>query len=298
AFRALPWEGAIQPAHTFGAAPGEYLVSWQTSNALRVRRIEPPLTAPTLNELGAIAVNGFSDPPLAAALGSSTPLDTVDRRLMMALYRDGSIWTCHTINVNSRAGCRWYELNPIARSVVQWGNVADPVLHFFFPSLMVNSRGDVVMGFTGSSGSQYPGCYYTGRRASDPPGEMAPPVQYQAGQAAYNLLDTYGRNRWGDYSYTTLDPVDSVSLWTIQEYVHGTNIWGTYVARLGFSLLGDLNCDGFLNLSDINPFVLALTDPAGYTARYPDCDRMNADCNGDGLIDFNDVNPFVALLTR
>ncbi|MEW6250001.1 MAG: beta-propeller fold lactonase family protein [Planctomycetota bacterium] len=61
---------------------------------------------------------------------------------------------------------------------------------------------------------------------------------------------------------------------------------------------GDLNCDGVVNFDDINPFVLALSDPAGYAAAYPTCPIMNADINNDGVVDFDDINPFVALLTN
>ena len=60
---------------------------------------------------------------------------------------------------------------------------------------------------------------------------------------------------------------------------------------------GDLNCDGAVNAFDIDPFVLALTDPSGYAAAYPDCDIMLADCNGDGIVDAFDIDPFVELLT-
>lgn len=63
-------------------------------------------------------------------------------------------------------------------------------------------------------------------------------------------------------------------------------------------LTGDLNCDGNVDFGDINPFVLALTNPAGYEAAFPNCDIMNGDINGDGRVDFGDINPFVALLTR
>ena len=63
----------------------------------------------------------------------------------------------------------------------------------------------------------------------------------------------------------------------------------------GFDL-GDLNCDGVVNAFDIDPFVLALTDPAGYAAAFPDCDIMLADCNGDGVVNAFDIDPFVALL--
>ena len=60
---------------------------------------------------------------------------------------------------------------------------------------------------------------------------------------------------------------------------------------------GDLNCDGAVNFDDINPFVLALSDPAGYQTQYPNCNILNGDINGDGLVNFDDINPFVALLT-
>ena len=60
---------------------------------------------------------------------------------------------------------------------------------------------------------------------------------------------------------------------------------------------GDLNCDGLINAFDIDPFVLALTDPAGYDAAYPGCNRMNADINDDGLVNSFDIDPFVLLLT-
>ena len=61
--------------------------------------------------------------------------------------------------------------------------------------------------------------------------------------------------------------------------------------------LGDLNCDGTLDAFDIDPFVLALTDPVGYAQQFPDCDRMLADIDGDGDIDAFDIDPFVTLLT-
>jgi len=61
---------------------------------------------------------------------------------------------------------------------------------------------------------------------------------------------------------------------------------------------GDLNCDGVLNNFDIDAFVLALTNPAGYAQQYPDCDRLLADMNGDGVVNNFDIDPFVACLTN
>lgn len=64
------------------------------------------------------------------------------------------------------------------------------------------------------------------------------------------------------------------------------------------ALLGDLNCDGAVNVFDIDPFVLALTDAAAYAAAYPDCDAMRADITGDGAVNVFDIDPFVSLLTE
>lgn len=61
-------------------------------------------------------------------------------------------------------------------------------------------------------------------------------------------------------------------------------------------LPGDMNCDGVINSLDINPFTLALLDPAGYAAAFPDCRISNADVNGDGSTDIIDINPFLLLL--
>ncbi|MCG3125371.1 MAG: hypothetical protein CHACPFDD_00189 [Phycisphaerae bacterium] len=59
---------------------------------------------------------------------------------------------------------------------------------------------------------------------------------------------------------------------------------------------GDLNCDGSVDGFDIDPFVLALTDPVGYADQHPDCDRFAADMNADGSVNGFDIDPFVAAL--
>lgn len=62
---------------------------------------------------------------------------------------------------------------------------------------------------------------------------------------------------------------------------------------------GDLNGDGRVDFGDINPFVLAMTNPAAYAQQYPTLDRdVSGDLNGDGRLDFGDINPFVALLVH
>ncbi len=59
---------------------------------------------------------------------------------------------------------------------------------------------------------------------------------------------------------------------------------------------GDMDCNGYVNFDDIDPFVLAIVSEATYYADYPDCDYFNADCSSDGLVNFDDIDWFVAAL--
>lgn len=53
-------------------------------------------------------------------------------------------------------------------------------------------------------------------------------------------------------------------------------------------IVGDVNCDGVVDLLDVAPFVEALTNGS---------DNPKADIDGSGTVDLLDVAPFVALLT-
>jgi hypothetical protein len=59
---------------------------------------------------------------------------------------------------------------------------------------------------------------------------------------------------------------------------------------------GDLNCDGHINAFDIEDFILALVDPAGYSTANPTCDIGTGDINRDGAVDAFDIEPFIDLL--
>lgn len=72
---------------------------------------------------------------------------------------------------------------------------------------------------------------------------------------------------------------------------------GTLVTAPSF-VLGDMNGDGAVTNGDISPFVLALTDPAGYAASFPSLDpAVVGDFSGDGSFTNGDIAGFVDRLT-
>jgi hypothetical protein len=128
--------------------------------------------------------------------------------------------------------------------------------------------------------------------------------------AAAALADDYDLDWWtidgggdvfstgGEFelSATIGQPDANTTVMTGGAYELAGGFWPGMIAGTPFDL-GDLNCDGSVNAFDIDPFVLALTDPAGYAAAWPDCDIMLADINGDGEVNAFDIDPFVELLT-
>ena len=284
------FEGALQPVQTYGAAPGEYYVSRLDVNNLRIRRVDPPITAPTISTLADPAVAFHLDPPNAPSLGSGVNIDTGDARISHTpVFRNGFIYAAHTINSGGRAAAQWFKIDTGSLTVVDSGIVSDPSLHFYYAHVSVNVCGDLVMGFSGSDANQFIGTYYTGRRSTDPAGQMSVPVQYQPGLAGYTATDQFGRNRWGDYSAVTLDPSDDQTFWAIQEYARSpSSRWGTQTAVLTYpSCVGITDCNNN-GVDDAIDIAGATSNDCNNNAVPDECDIAGAtsnDCNADAIPD-------------
>ena len=123
----------------------------------------------------------------------------------------------------------------------------------------------------------------TGSITLDPPGGSYPPattVQLTATAATGWHFDHWSGDLGG-----TANPIS-------------ITMGGDRTVTAVFGLLGDLTCDGVLDFGDINPFVLAITDPVLYQATFPDCFILHGDFNSNGAVDFGDINPFVDALVR
>lgn len=67
---------------------------------------------------------------------------------------------------------------------------------------------------------------------------------------------------------------------------------------LRYYRMGDMNCDGVVNLSDMEPFVLALVDPVAFGVAYPTCLAGQADVTRNGTADGDDIQPFANLVVH
>ena len=223
---------------------------------LMLRRVSDPGGIPTISGNISITVSSttfpLTVPHLGNTGGTNGKLDALDDRLFAAQMRGGNIWTAHNIKVNSagatlpspdRDGTRWYELQNIASpgtpSVRQFGTVFDNAatnpLFYWIPSIAVSGQGHAALGFSVAGAAARIDAATVGRLSGDTLGTIQTPVLYTATTTAYNPPGDPGGasgRRWGDYSYTSLDPNDDMTLWTIQEFCNATNSYGVRVAKL------------------------------------------------------------------
>ena len=105
---------------------------------------------------------------------------------------------------------------------------------FWMPSVMVSGQGHAALGFSTAGTPFHADAATVGRLTSDPASTTRTVEIYTSSSAAYNPLDSGNNpiNRWGDYSFTSLDPLDDMTLWTIQEFCDSTNSDGVRIVRL------------------------------------------------------------------
>lgn len=201
--------------------------------------IEPFLSTFNLvNEfdVGEMSVN---IPGVAEQPGNIQPVEAVSGAMMYPVtYRNfdtyESMVACHTLWNEGIHFIRWYELRKTDGdwSIYQMGNYQPNNSHRYVPSISINGKGDIGLGFTISDLEIYPSIRVTGRRADDPHGEMTfEEVNVFAGiNPVNNVYD--GRNRWGDYTSMNVDPVDDSTFWYTSMYPTNTTGWGNWSTRI------------------------------------------------------------------
>ena len=118
--------------------------------------------------------------------------------------------------------------------VLQTGLIETATSDYYYPSVAVNDAGVVVIGFSGSGPTQFISSMAAYGSTTAGNTTFQAPVVLAAGTATYDVTFGSGRNRWGDYSSTVVDPTDSNKFWTFQERVSALNTWGVQITEIDF----------------------------------------------------------------
>jgi hypothetical protein len=173
-------------------------------------------------------------------------LDGIGDRLMFRLaYRNfgdhESLIGNFTVKSSNVAGIRWFELRNVITGpadVYQESTYQPDSDWRWLGSVAMDSAGNMAVGFSASGPALHPQLRYAGRLAADPLNTLAQGEEHLFDGAGSQASDT--RNRWGDYSALSVDPVDDCTFWYTNEYYQSTSSfnWRTRIGNFKFDACG------------------------------------------------------------
>ncbi len=226
--------GSQVPALTYDAGePTVYLVqNWngnqQGHGYLRLYAITGPVGMESLKHVAFVEV---ADPwadshPIinggfAPQLGSDRRLMLGDSRVQSVVFRNNALWAAHAVflpaDAPARAAVQWWQLSTIG-AIVQRGRIdgGPDDSQYGYPSLAVNDRNDMLVGFAQFSNNDLPSGAYAYRSFRDPLHTTRAPFRYMGSHSAFTSPGPNGTIPWAGFSTTLVDPVNDLDFWTLQ----------------------------------------------------------------------------------
>ncbi|WP_309604486.1 PEPxxWA-CTERM sorting domain-containing protein [Phenylobacterium sp.] len=263
---------AIQGVNSSTAGPNGKIITvslidsaLQRYDVLNAGTAGATLTATGANIGASYGANSLARQPYTTGTGPTRVVDTLDDRISASAYEvNGKIYSVHTVTEtgSGRTSVRVDVINSTTNAIIDEFDIGAPGYDYYQGSIAVNSLGQVVVGFDRSGTSLVDGkitvmartfntsglghLYQTG---SDLVLRVSDTDSYHNGSAFGS--PAAGRQRWGDYSAVSLDPMDSSKFWLIGEFARefnapafghpggsGFSRWGTYIAEIGMSPVG------------------------------------------------------------
>lgn len=159
-----------------------------------------------------------------APLGAVDILSYRQRPMNRAAYRNYGSYQSIVTNQSVEAapliaGVRWWEVrNPGRNAVLYQDSTFAPGvndgINRWMASVAQDSSGNLGMGYSVSSATEFPGIRYTGRLESDPLNTMQTEGTFLAGVGG----SSQATRRWGDYNSMNIDPTDDCTFWYINQF--------------------------------------------------------------------------------
>lgn len=229
--------GAPQAATNAAGGGTSTTVLSFTTNQTGTQNFYTVSTVSGANAAGAsLTTNGsvtqpFSNPLIAPTQPGGTTYDPGDNRISSGAYQVGNnIYFANTVSNGTQDQIAWNVLNTATQTVTT-GLIGISGLDLTYGSISANANGTFVVAFNGSGSSQNITDYY--EICSAVTGACgAPQIAYTSPASNY-FNAPGGTNRWGDYSWTTVDPTNPANFWLFQEYALTNSSWGTVITQIG-----------------------------------------------------------------
>jgi len=172
--------------------------------------------------------------------GTDQRLDAQGDKIMQRLvYRrvggHESIVAAHSIATKAGGGgVRWYEFRLDKKSdpfLYQQGTYAPDSFYRWMPSIAMDKKGDIGVGYSFGGGANFAGQRFAARLAGDEKGALTlHETVLVNGEAAQTTT-----LRWEDYTTTAIDPSDDCTFWYVGDYLKAgeTGFSAGYSTKIG-----------------------------------------------------------------
>jgi len=173
----------------------------------------------------------YAIPVNAATTPAGNFLNTNDDRMGQLEFIDGDLWSSVETSVNIKGtigevvGAAWFKIDAATSVVDNQGYVATKGQYLIYPTILHTSSGLTTINFTITNPTLNPSAAFVRLSSSKT-------IEIEAtGVSPYDIPFP---NRWGDYSWATLDP-DGVHIWMGNEYIPSLSDqapianWGTEI---------------------------------------------------------------------
>ena len=173
----------------------------------------------------------FNNALIAPTQPGGSSYDPGDNRISSGPYQAGNnIYFANTVSTGTQDQIAWNVLSASSGSLSS-GLISITGLNLTYGSIAGNANGTFVVSFNGSGAGQNITDYYVICSAATSICGI-PQIAYTS--LASNYVNAPGgTNRWGDYSWTTLDPTNQNDFWLFQEYALSNSSWGTVTTEIG-----------------------------------------------------------------
>jgi hypothetical protein len=168
--------------------------------------------------------------------GTDIRLDAQGDKLMQRLVyrrigRHEWIAGLHAVDTKGGGGgVRWYEFELDKHrepQLYQQGTYAPGGFYRWMPSIGIDRKGDIGMGYSFGGDPDYAGQRFAARAAKDPKGVLT----FKETVLAEGHAPQTNTLRWEDYATTVMDPSDDCTFWYVGDYIKSAE--ASYSTRIG-----------------------------------------------------------------
>jgi hypothetical protein len=229
---------SIHPVKSTASNNTIYMFSVEQERGyVRLFRVDGLPPSPRVSPIE-LPVSAITSPPNATQFGSDFLVNTGDTRAMDATWENGTMWLSFTDgcvphgDTQLRSCVRLVQINLISHKILQ-NFLLDAVgYYYFYPTLSLDSAGDLVVGFGYSSANDDPS-FAVWAQPLDSPNAISHPLSLRLGNAPQTPNTgscQMGVCRYGDYFGSSIDPKTG-RIWMAGEFSNQSG-WSTYVASV------------------------------------------------------------------